>query len=507
LPLRPQAADEHIVFAAGYGKGPIPRDRLAAAAQRQTQFHLARLRHPSVHVQRLAGQPSAAEKQVLVAGALDCHVRDPFRRRQTGTQPTGHRAGGAHVADQVEPQPAAGVDQRSQIVRLRLGPLHADRDECGGAVLQPRWHHSLAGRIGNRHCLVHAVTDVDRQPPPPTRPTVEVLDDRTQAGVQIGFAQTELVIQSIQRRRRLRRLEPTIVQGPRRNVDAQQTHAILGPQALHDLTHHPADGIRILDTGRGIGQYQHVRRRHRRRFGSTGHRRNFGQEIPGRAPRPVVLWPVVLRAGWRGQRFGHKAAQHGRPIGSLGKGQDQIRLGPHVVLLPLKFHAAIRPRLEVHLRMRGARDGGELLRRTNRAADTKIPDRHQVRQQRQAELVLAGLGLERQGEIEQDAFFVSGENREYAHLEQIVAQLFQNGRVAAAGDDRAVDLGGPLAFDQFAFDQLGRRVPPAIGPAKQPSSRDSGRCGQFRGYSIMGNRPPDEQTFRLEGAAVFDRLS
>ena len=68
-------------------------------------------------------------------------------------------------------------------------------------------------------------------------------------------------------------------------------------------------------------------------------------------------------------------------------------------------------------------------------------------------------GLQRQREVQQDAFFVFGKDRKDAHLEQVVADLFEDRRVALAIDDRLVDPRGPLAFNQLALDQfVGRHV-------------------------------------------------
>ena len=242
LPLGPQPADEHIVIPAVDGKSPISNDRLFAAAQRQAEPHRVGFRRPAVNVKRFAGQPTAAPEQVFRAGVLHRHVRDPLGKRQAGVQPACQGRGRTHVAGQVEPGPAAGVDQVAQVIGRRLGPLHLDAREDRLARLEPIRRGLLAGRLGLRPGLARSVADVDHQPPPRAAGEVKLPHRLPQAGLEVGLAQAKLVVQPLQPGL-IAGLEPALVQRSRGHVRAHQPHAVLRSQARHNVADGPADGL------------------------------------------------------------------------------------------------------------------------------------------------------------------------------------------------------------------------------------------------------------------------
>jgi hypothetical protein len=261
----------------------------------------------------------------------------------------------------------------------------------------------------------------------------------------------------------------------------------LGAQVSENPPDLAANAVQASDARRRIRQQQHVGRR---RLRTVEERRNLHQEVRG-----SVVHPYTAIVQDKLTRFRPVAAQRRREdalcsvdrrrsvcwfrgirrydcrrIGGF-EGQYQIRLGPIVPLPEVQRNGTVVPRVDLHRGMRNACYGPSGCRPADRAGNPEIPHRSEIGQQGQAELAPVLEGLQRQREVQQDAFFVLGKDRKDAHLEQVVADLFEDRRVALAIDDRLVDPRGLLAFDQLALDQFaGRHVhgkPADRGPVRQ----------------------------------------
>ena len=90
----------------------------------------------------------------------------------------------------------------------------------------------------------------------------------------------------------------------------------------------------------------------------------------------------------------------------------------------------------------------------DRPGEAEVPDRLEVRHQRQLEAVAPIIGHQRDGVVEQDSLRVAGEDREDSHPKQVVADLFEDRRIASSPHDGRVNLIGPFAVDQLSLDQL-----------------------------------------------------
>ena len=145
----------------------------------------------------------------------------------------------------------------------------------------------------------------------------------------------------------------------------------------------------------------------------------------------------------------------------MGESQGEIGLGLVVVLPEVEADRPVCAGFvgELHAGVRFASHRIEPGRPEDRPAHAKVPDRLQVGKKRQPKPAFAPVGVQGHRVVQQNPLRVAGENREHAHAEQIVANLFQDCRVAALADDRLVDLRSPFPLDQLSFDQLaGRHV-------------------------------------------------
>ena len=127
-----------------------------------------------------------------------------------------------------------------------------------------------------------------------------------------------------------------------------------------------------------------------------------------------------------------------------------------MLLGELEFDGAVFPLGKRQLGMRPAGHRFTRCRAPNHSAEAEIPDRLEVRKQRQPEEAAAAIGLQGHGVVQQDPLRVPGEDRKHPHPEQVVADLFKDCRVALSGDDTSIDVRGPPALDQLALDQLVR---------------------------------------------------
>ena len=318
------------------------RHRVRAAAESDRELHLLALRHPAVHKQWLAGDPGRWPIQVVGLCPADGDLLDHLRRRQSGQQPLEQRTLPAHVAGQIEPQPATCRSERFQVCHGMLGTLHGKADQNGPRLFEPIGQDPLSLAE-----LVTAIAHVNDEPSP-VRLILEGLYRLAQTTVQIRPTQRELLIQTSKRLRQaicvgpLGR-QPAFVQGAHGDVGTYQTHTVLRPKAPDHLVHCAAYGLQILDAGRSIRYQQHI---DWRRFCRGWKGRDLGQKVHLSFLCLLASLVALLR-----YRLDDVATQCGWAIRLLGEAQYQVRFRLVVLLVKRQPDGPVLAVLEDQIRM------------------------------------------------------------------------------------------------------------------------------------------------------------
>ena len=184
--------------------------------------------------------------------------------------------------------------------------------------------------------------------------------------------------------------------------------------------------------GGSLGQDQHVGRRRIAGRSRIGRRRDGGQEIGRRPARRRDGVDRAIEPAARRQRLRDVTAQRNRRARGLHEFQGEV--APRLIVLPLQLEgdAIVFGGANGQIAVRAAHDRIRPRRPHDLSRQTKIPDRLQIREQGQVEMVRAVGGLQRNRVVQQDPLRIAGDDGKDTNLEQAVADLFQNGRIAAA---------------------------------------------------------------------------